>query len=170
MKTRMKIPVSILSAVAVLALAGCHRHHHAPAKHAAAASTGIVVSQARLVLPAVKGNPAAAYFSLANEGKVAVTLVGVDVVGAQKAEMHETSGGTMQPLAQVGVDPGQRAIFAPGGKHVMVFSLAPNLTAGGSSEIVLHFQGGKTTSAPMGIEPPGDGAGDMAGMNMGGKP
>jgi copper(I)-binding protein len=175
----MKTSVSILAPAilaAMLALSGCHHHRAAPAG-STANSPGMVVSQARLVLPAVKGNPGGAYFTLGNENSVPTALVSVDIVGVQKTEMHQTSGGTMGVLAQVGIDPGQRVIFTPGGKHVMAFNVAPSLTPGGSSEIIFHFQDGKTTSAPLRIEAAGDGSGgsssmggDMGGMNMGGKP
>jgi copper(I)-binding protein len=167
MQTSVSIPVSALAG-ALLALSGCH--HRSTATGVTASPPGMVVSQARLVLPAVKGNPGVAYFTLSNENNVATTLVGVDIVGAQQTEMHETTGGTMAPLAQVRIDPGKRVIFAPGGKHVMAFNLGPSLNSGGTSEITFHFQDGKTTSAPLRVEPPGDGSGDMAGMDMGGKP
>ena len=164
----MKRTVLILSG-ALFTVAGCHHQRSAPA---ATMSTppGILVSQAHLVLPAVKGNPGAAYFTLGNESTAPATLTGVDIVGAQSTEMHQTSGRAMQPLAQLRVEPGQRAIFAPAGKHVMAFKLSPGLTPGGTTEIVLHFGDGKTTAAPLKIEAAGDAGGDMAGMNMGGKP
>lgn len=161
----MKTSVSILVA-AMLALTGCHHRHHAPTS--AAAADTISVSEARLLLPAVKGNPGAGYFTLANATNAPVTLVGVDITGAQKAEMHETSGGTMQPLAQVAIAPGAQVSFAPAGKHVMAFNLVPTLTPGGSSTIVFHFQDGKTLSAKLRIEAAGGGSDDMAKMNMGG--
>jgi len=162
----MKTSLSLLLLGAVLALAGCHHRHAAVA---APSASSIDVSEARLVLPAVKGNPGAAYFTLRNATKAAVTLVGVAIEGAQKAEMHETSGGTMQPLAQVAIAPGERVSFAPAGKHVMAFNLAPTLTPGGSSAINFHFADGKTISAPLRIEAAGGSSENMAGMNMGGK-
>lgn len=165
----MKTFVSILCAVlpaSTLMLAGCHRKPPAPTV-GPAYSQGIVVSQGRLVLPAVKGHPGAAYFTVDNENNAPATLLRVDVTGAHLAEMHQTSGGTMAPLAQLRIDPGQRAIFAPAGKHVMVFNLVPTLAPGGTSRIVLHFQDGRTASTPLRIEAAG---GDMAAMDMGGKP
>lgn len=165
MKTSAAIIVS-----ALLATAGCHRQPAAPAA-AMANSPGIVVSQARVVLPAVKGNPGAGYFTLGNENSQPTTLVSVTITGAQKTEMHQTSGGTMAPLPSVRIDPGQRVIFAPGGKHVMAFNLAPSLSPGGSSEIEFHFLDGKTTSAPLRVEAPGGGTSTgMDGMTMPAKP
>ena len=166
MQTSHSIPLSALAG-AVLLLSGCH--HRTAQANATTATPGMVVAQARLVLPAVKGNPGAAYFTLANENHSSTTLVRIDIVGAKQTEMHQTSGGTMAPLAQVRIDPGQRAIFSPAGKHVMAFGIAPSLTPGGSSAITFHFQDGTTTSAPLRIEAAGDAMGGMAGMNMGGK-
>jgi copper(I)-binding protein len=167
MQTSVSIPVSALAG-ALLALSGCH--HRSTAIGVTASPPGIVVSQARLVLPVVKGNPGVAYFTLGNENNVATTLVGVDIVGAKQTEMHETSGGTMAPLAQLHIAPGQKVIFAPSGKHVMAFGIASSLTPGGTSAITFHFQDGKTTSAPLRIEAPGEAMGGMAGMDMAGKP
>jgi copper(I)-binding protein len=174
MQKTVSIPVSPLAAALLAAttiVSGCH--HRSTAIGVTASPPGMVVSQARLVLPIVKGNPGVAYFTLGNENNVATTLVGVDIVGAKQTEMHQTSGGTMAPLTNVRIDPGQRVIFGPGGKHVMAFNLGPSLNPGGTSEITFRFQDGKTTSAPLRVDAPGDGAGDMAGMagmNMGGKP
>jgi copper(I)-binding protein len=172
MKISVSIPVGLMAlALSALALAGCH-HRSEPSTAKTASSPGMMMSQARIVLPAVKGNPAAAYFTLDNRTSAPATLTGVDIVGARKTEMHQTSGGTMAPLTQVRIEPGQQVVFAPGGKHVMVFDLASSLTLspGGSSEILFHFQDGKTTIAPLRVEAPGGGtSGDMAGMHMGAK-
>ena len=167
----MKTSVSILG-IGLLALSGCHRAPSEPTGPTAvtATSQGVVVSQARLVLPAVRGNPGAAYFTVSNQNGVPATLVRVDVAGAQNTEIHETSGGTMQSLARIRIDPGQQVIFAPAGKHCMVFSLAPALVPGGTGKIVLHFQDGTAISAPLRIEAAGGDMAGMAGMDMGGKP
>jgi copper(I)-binding protein len=168
MKTLVSTPISVMGMV-LLGLAGCHQKSATTAAKTAT-SPVIVVSQARFVLPAVKGNPGAAYFTLGNEHSAPLTLVSVDVAGAKKTEMHETSGGTMGPLAQVRIDPGQRVIFAPGGKHVMAFGLNPSLaqSPGGTSEIVFHFQDGRTMSAPLRVESAGGGAMDHSVMHMDG--
>ncbi len=161
----MKMSVSILG-ITMLVLSGCHHQPAAP-NGGSTYSRGIVVSQARLVLPAVKGHPGAAYFTIGNENDAPTTLVQVEIAGVQSTEMHETSGGTMQSLPLVHVEPGQHVIFAPAGKHVMAFNLAPTLAPGRTGRIVMHFADGKSTSAPLRIEAAG---GDMAGMDMGGKP
>jgi len=129
----------------------------------------MVLSAGRLVLPAVTGNPGAAYFTLANQGNAPAVISTVAIDGAAQAEMHETTGTSMQPLPTVAIRAGGSAIFAPGGKHVMVFSLAPRLAPGTSTQITLTFSDGSKLSGPLKIEAAGASAsdmGDMAGMKM----
>ena len=133
------------------------------------AQAGMVLSAGRLVLPAVSGNPGAAYFTLVNQGPTAAIINAVAVDGAAQAEMHETSGGTMAALPTMAIRAGGSAIFAPGGKHVMVFSLAPRLAPGTTTQITLSFTDGSKLSGPLKIESVGASASDMGdttGMKM----
>ena len=155
---------------AALVVAGCHGKEHKDKVENlllsidTADSNGIFVkvTDARLVLPAVKGNPAAAYFTLAGRGKIAPVLTSVKIDGAGKTMIHETVGGTMNMLDKVSVPAGGSVAFAPGGKHVMVFGLSPKLSAGTSTRLTLTFDdftGDKGTSivisAPIKIESAG---------------
>lgn len=159
--------------LAVLALAGCQQNKapEASATAAAAASEaapdakpGITVSNGVLVLPAVKGNPGAAYFDLSNGGPAASAVAAISIDGAGKAEMHETAGGSMAPLKELNVKPGETVKFARGGKHVMVFDIADTVKPGGTAEMTLTFAGGDKVSAPLKVQSMGDA---MAGMDMG---
>jgi copper(I)-binding protein len=153
-------------AIAVLSLAGCH-HRQTPAGGVPRISKGIVVSQARLILPVVRGNPGAAYFTLDNQGDAPATLVSIDIAGIKSTEMHETSGSGMRRLASVVIAPGSRVMFAPSGKHVMAFGASPDLIPDGASALTLHFQDGKITSTPLRIEAMSRAdASGMAGMTM----
>lgn len=160
-------------ALALATLAGCHQRAaenagtQAGASAAPDAKPGAALSDARLVLPAVNGNPAAAYFTVANAGKKVISIAAVAVQGAGKADMHQTMGGTMSPVDQADVQPNSSLKFEPGGFHVMVFDLDPKLAAGGTTELTVTFADGDKASAPMKIEAPGGGASDdMAGMDM----
>lgn len=162
--------------LAVLALAACQQHKasEAPKSEAAPgeaagpdAKPGITASEGVLRLPAVKGNPGAAYFSVRNGGPAAATLAAVLVDGAGKTEMHESMGGSMSALKDVPLAPGETVKFAPGGKHVMLFDLDPKLAAGGTTEMTLVFTGGDKASIPLAIEPAGGGMADMPGMGHG---
>lgn len=143
--------ITFALASAFLLLAGCSQQTPSDPD----AKPGLSVSEARLVLPAVKGNPGAAYFQLANSGEKPADLAAVHVAGAGSAEMHETSGGKMNRLDKVTVAPGSTVNFAPGGKHVMVFDLADTVAAGGTTEMTLSFADGDKLSTPLKVEAAG---------------
>ena len=160
--------------LAVVALAACQQNKAPEAEATAAAALeaapdaklGITVSGGALVLPAVKGNPGVAYFDLINGGTDASTLAAVSIDGAGKAEMHETSGGSMASIKDLAVKPGETVKFARGGKHVMVFDIAETVKAGATVEMTLTFAGGDKVSAPLKVQSLGDAlGGDMAGMS-----
>ena len=118
--------------------------------------TGLVLQNARLILPAVSGNPAVIYFDLKNEGQRAVAVRAADVADAKTAQLHDTMeyGGkmVMNEMGPTTVNAGETLKFEPGGKHVMVFDLAPELAAGGSTELTLTIAGGDKVSFPVPIE------------------
>lgn len=167
----MRRTALILAPLALgLALSACHKPAKAPEAPASAgpeAKPGVAVSDGVLVLPAVKGNPAAAYFTVANSDAKAVALAAISVDGAAKAEMHQTSGGSMSPVDRVDIDPNASVAFAPGGLHVMLFDIDPKLTAGASTEMTLTFADGDKVSAKLAIKAPGEAP--MGGMDMGAK-
>jgi periplasmic copper chaperone A len=150
-----------LAAIAVmLALGACQEQ---PAKQEAPAAApeakpGMVLSAVRLVLPAVKGNPGAAYFKLENNGSTAASLAAVAIEGAGKAEVHQATSDTMMPVDSVDVDPRTPVDFKPGELHVMVFDLDPKLAPGGKTEITLTFADGDKLSAELTIESAGQAA------------
>ena len=169
--------------LATLSLAGCQRKaadEAAPAGPEAAASEaaaseaaaargpeakpGLSVAEGVLVLPAVKGNPGAAYFALTNGSDKAVTLAAVSVGGVGRTEMHETRGETMSPVDSVAVAPGKTVKFERGGSHVMLFDIAGKIAAGGTAEMTLTFADGDKLSTPLKVEAAGGG---MAGMDHG---
>lgn len=143
--------LAALLLIATAPLAACGQQDQQPAA-APEAKPGLALNEGRLVLPAVKGNPAGGYFTLVNGGDKAVVVAAVSVSGAARAELHETVGGTMSPIARLEVKPGETVEFKPGGKHVMAFDLDPALAPGGTSEITLTFAGGDKLSAPLKLE------------------
>jgi copper(I)-binding protein len=157
----------------VLAASACdHQPAAAPASEATAsaapdAKPGAQITAGRLVLPAVNGNPAAAYFTVRNTGATPIAIAAVAVDGATKAEMHQTSGGQMRAVETAQIAPGASLEFAPGGYHVMLFALNPKLTVGGIAELTVTFADGDKVSAPLKIEATGGGAmNDMGAMHM----
>lgn len=144
------------SVLAMLALAACQQ----PDEKAAEARPASALSEGRLVLPAVRGNPGAAYFTYRNGSAATATMLAVSVNGAQRAEMHETTGSSMAALSQVAIAPGAAVRFEPGGKHVMVFGVPASAKAGDSIQVTITFADGVMRSAPLAVEA----AGGMAGM------
>lgn len=152
---------SVVLAASALVLGGCQREaaKKDTADAAPEAKPGLSVANARLVLPAVKGNPGALYFDVTNNGAGEAVLAGVAVAGVQETMMHDVIGkggvSEMVMLDQLKLAKGETASFAPGGKHVMAMTLDPSLAAGGKTEVTLTFAGGDKLSAEAAIEAPG---------------
>ncbi len=153
-------PTRLAALSLMIALAACQQ---SPAKQDAPAAApegkpGMALSGGRLVLPAVKGNPGAVYFSVFNGGDKEVSLVAVAIEGAGNAEMHSNMRDVMAKIDAVSIKPSWTERFYPGGRHVMAFDLDPKLAPGGKSEITLTFADGDKLSAPLVIETVGQAA------------
>lgn len=119
------------------------------------------VTDATVRLPAVKGNPGAAYFTL-HGGDQDRTLVKVASPVAGSAEMHDmkTENGMMRMVPIEGGLPlpkGATVAFQSGGKHVMLFDVKPDLKAGDT--ITLNFEfadGSKESAEAKAVAPGGD--------------
>lgn len=133
-------------------LVACGETAEQPAAEAPEGIAGMAVTNARLVLPAVAGNPAAVYFDLAYDGDRSFALNRVDVEGAESAEFHDYSewSGKMQmmPMLPLPLKKGDKVEFAPGGKHVMAMKLSPEVTEGGTVEVTITVSGGDKQSFP----------------------
>ena len=98
-------------------------------------------------LPALRDNPAAAYFTLHGGSEKAV-LLKVSAPFAVRTELHESMEGhgqmmTMAPLKQVELGPRATVEFKPKGRHVMLFDVAPNLQPGERVPLTLSFADGR---------------------------
>ena len=124
------------------------------------AKPGLALADGRLVLPAVKGNPAAAYFRLSNTSAEPAVIAAVDVAGAGMAMMHQTAtnGGrsSMDMMENPAVKPGATIEFAPGGKHVMITDIPEDWAPGATVEMTLIFSDGDKLSAPLKVLAAGD--------------
>ena len=76
-------------AAAAMTLGACSGGAGDEAKQVDDNPTGLTVTNARLILPPVAGNPAAVYFDLKNGGKRAVVVRRADIADAKSATMHE---------------------------------------------------------------------------------
>ena len=118
------------------------------------------VEDAQVRLPAVSGNPGAAYFTLTG-GAADDTMTEVSSPQAIRAEMHESKmdGGVMKmrPIAGgVPVPAGETVRFAPGGKHVMLFDINPAVKAGGKMTLVFSYADGSKVEAVAAVKAAGD--------------
>lgn len=138
--------------LAALAISACQQQAPAGEDGGPDGKPGLEVTEGVLVLPAVKGNPGAAYFTLSNASDTETSLAAVHIDGAGKTELHESKDGTMERLNWVQLQPGEKVTFARGGKHVMAFDLDDKLAPGGTAEMTITFSGGDKISAPLKIE------------------
>jgi copper(I)-binding protein len=123
--------ISVLALLA--ALAGCDF----------GTRTVVTIDEPWIRLAAVPGQPAAGYATVsasANRGD----LTGISSPRAKRVEMHETmthgSMTGMRPVERIGT--GEPIVFAPGGRHLMLFGLDPSVRAGGKADLVFHFEHG----------------------------
>ena len=112
---------------------------------------GIVLSDARIQLPAVSGRPGAAYFTVSQASGAPRSIAGVTVAMVGRTELHETmkSGGasSMKPLKTVPLASGQSVAFEPGGRHVMLFDLDPKLRFEDQTDLTVRFDNGDEARA-----------------------
>jgi periplasmic copper chaperone A len=161
------IALPLFAALAALSLTACGKgaeQTKAEATGAPDAKPGLTLTDGKLVLPAVKGNPAAAYFTLDNQGKDTASIAALTIAGVGKAEMHQTMGGEMKPVDRIDVEPKTSIKFEPGKLHVMAFELDGKLKAGETTELTVTFTDGDKLSAPLTIEAAGAAAGGMEHM------
>lgn len=150
---------SVWSAVALaIAAFGPMACSEAPEQAAEpAAPEGIAVSNARLMLPAVKGNPGAVYFDIANSGAENRVIRAASVAGAKSTMMHAMAeDGTMQEAAQIVVPAGGDAKLEPGGDHLMAMDLADTVVAGSKADVTVTFVGGAKTTFAAEVRAAGD--------------
>ena len=161
---RFALPLTVL--LAAVTLAGCKGTEQpaAPASKARTAKPGITVSAARLVLPAVPGNPGAAYFTLGNQSQGTAAITGVAVAGAGKTEIHTPD---MKLVDRAEVEAGTTLTLEPGKVHLMVYDVSSDLKPGSETELTLVFADGDKVSVPAKILSAGAAAmGGMGGMSV----
>ncbi len=90
-------------------------------------------------------NPAAGYFTI-HGGERPVTLRAVETDAAVRLEMHESMGGggmaSMKAIDSVDVPARATVSFAPGGKHLMLWTINPQAIAAGKIQFKLTFSNG----------------------------
>ena len=98
----------------------------------------VTVTDAVVRLPAVQGNPGAAYFTL-RANRTPMRLLGVSSPQVQRIELHESEmvGGHMRmgPLEDNAFTTEGVKVFEEGGPHAMLFGINPAVRAGGTVRI-----------------------------------
>jgi copper(I)-binding protein len=144
----------MLAAASAVSLAACERAPRSPE---------VQVQRAWIRLPAAPGGAAAGYFE-ARANRPGEAVVGASLPGA-RVEMHESMTmnhmSSMHPIEAAPFD-AARVSFAPGGKHLMIFGLDPELKPGGTAPLTLRFKSAPpvTVTAKLigaGDPPPSDG-------------
>ena len=123
------------------ALPGCGSRADAP----------VTVEGAQVVLPVLPDRPGAAYFTVrASSGEQ--RLVAVTSPQAGRIELHETRTengvARMAPIADARATAQAPLVFAQGGRHAMLFDIAPAVRAGTSVQLVFRFEPGGEVIVP----------------------
>ncbi|MFM6932133.1 MAG: copper chaperone PCu(A)C [Novosphingobium sp.] len=138
MRARLLAPVLAVSSL----LAGCSQGS-GDVTVSRSTVEGMQVTEPRLVLPIVKDSPGAVYFTLVNSSAKPRTILSIEVKGGDMAMIHDTvdKGGhsSMTMAHDVVVAAGGKMAFAPGGRHVMVTGLKPDLKPGVDTELKINF-------------------------------
>jgi hypothetical protein len=147
-------------ASAAISLNGCGGNGATSEAAADANSVALEVTNARLVLPAVSGNPGAVFFDVRNTGDANLAIRKAAIKGASSAQIHDTTEWNKQmvmgEMGPVMIPAGGTETFKSGAKHVMAFDLDPSLTAGSTTEMTLTVAGGKTMTAEVAVVAAGD--------------
>jgi copper(I)-binding protein len=159
MKTAVLAPFALV--LGTLALAGCDSQPtQPPAAPRTNAPEGISITDGRLVLPAVKGNPGAVYFTVHNDSADTETIRHAAVKGAKSAMIHTVTvldgKADMEEMPQVPVPAHGQLAFEPGKLHVMAMDLDDTLQKGGTTDVTLEFAGGDQAEFPVQILAAGD--------------
>ena len=109
---------------------------------------GLEVTNAKMVLAPVEGNPAAIYLDIAYSADKPIALSGAAVEGAEDAEIHATMEweGKMQmnKANPIAMKNGDKLSFVPGETHVMVMGPPAGLKPGDKVKASLKLAGART--------------------------
>jgi copper(I)-binding protein len=153
---------AVLALAALAALSACAPEADAPPSDTATATTsaGLTVSNARLILPPVAGNPAVVYFDLSYNGAPGISLTNVTVEGAMMTMIHDNveKDGKMQMVMadKVPLSASAPVSFAPGGLHVMAMEPTAALAAGSTAKVTLTLSDGTSVTIDAPVRAAGD--------------
>lgn len=141
-----KVAGAALALCASMGVAGCGEEAATEDAVPEGQVAGIAISNARLVLPPVSGNPAAVYFDLSYDAPRGISISGAEVEGASGAEVHEMTEYNFETImveaGPIALAEGTQISFEPGGFHIMAFELPATLEPGDTAEVTLKISGG----------------------------
>lgn len=119
---------------------------------AAAASPAIAqphLQDAWVRLSAVTGRPAAGFFT-AHGTKKPDAVISITTPKAERVEMHSVSleNGVMRmrPEKSMAIPAYRETKLAPGGSHLMLFGVSPDVKPGSNIPLTFRFQSGETST------------------------
>jgi hypothetical protein len=143
------VPLFLLPLVALLA--GCGQGDPA-----------VNVTDAVVRLPAVPGNPGAAYFTL-RTNRTPMRILGVSSPQVGRIELHESemTGGRMRmgPLEDNSFGAEGVKTFEEGGAHAMLFNINPAVQPGGTVRITFDFDNAPDVTMDVPVESAGGAGG-----------
>jgi copper(I)-binding protein len=109
-------------------------------------------------LPAVQGNPGAAYFTL-RTNRTPMRILGVSSPQIQRIELHESemSGGRMRmgPLEDNSFTAEGVKVFEEGGPHAMLFGINPAVRPGGRVRLTFDLDNAPDVSVDVTVQSAG---------------
>ena len=114
----------------------------AGAEPAAAQASDIAVRDAWVRETTATRTTSSGYVTIENRAVRDLTLLGVAVEGAGRAELHtmvQNGDAAMRGVESLRIPAGSSVELAPGGTHVMLFDVNPQLVAGNTAMMTLTF-------------------------------
>jgi periplasmic copper chaperone A len=104
-------------------------------------ATSLIVRDAWVRESLAPGGTSAAYLTVENPTAQPITITGIRVAGAGRAEIHQMTGpadrATMRRVTTLTVPPHGSLTLAPGGTHVMLFGVDPAYAVGQAVTLTL---------------------------------
>ena len=150
MKTKLSLRFTALSALAILALAGCGSAGPAATTSSAAVPAGKTITATDPWVKAANDGMSAAFGNLENTGENDITVTSVSTPASTKLELHETvanESGQMVMREKTGgfTIPAHGSLaLEPGGNHIMLMDITKPLKAGEDTTFTLTFSDDST--------------------------
>lgn len=129
---RSALTIAISVALPSFALAACADHHPAKGNIAHSSDQGISVVNAKVRQPIPGRNMSAAFMQISNHTQQDVELVSARADWSERIELHthlhENGVMMMREIDSLPIAAGSSVALQPGGLHLMLFGLSPNLS------------------------------------------